>query len=124
MNTIIGLTFSNCNIKTQDRLKYTPSPSSLSKKYDFVFAQESRGPAASCCGPGGGGGGGQGGEADCSGEDNVDSVDCGVDGGDAVGDDDGVGDGDGDEDCYDGDDEEEKETVVWNKGFIQSNYGD
>ena len=90
----------------------------------IFFAQESRGPAASCCGPGGGGGGGQGGEADCSGEDNVDSVDCGVDGGDAVGDDDGVGDGDGDEDCYDGDDEEEKETVVWNKGFIQSNYGD
>ena len=82
MNTIIGLTFSNCNIKTQDRLnsflKYTPSPSSLSKKYDFVFAQESRGPAASCCGSRGGGGVGQGGEADCSGEEDVDSVDRGV----------------------------------------------
>ena len=109
MNTIIGLTFSNCNIKTQDRLN---SPSSLSKKYDFVFAKGSRGPAASCCGSGGGGGGGQGGEADCSGEDNDVSVDS------------GDGDGDGDEDSYDGDDEEETQTVVWNKGFIQNNYGD
>ena len=78
MNTIINFTFSNCNIKTHDRLKYTPSPSSLSKKYDFVFAQESRGPAASCCGSRGGGGVGQGGEADCSGEEDVDSVDRGV----------------------------------------------
>ena len=116
MNTIIGLTFPNCNIKTQDQLnhflKYTPSPSSLSKKYDFVFAQESRGPAASCCGPGGGGGGGQGGEADCSGDS------------DSVGDGDAVGDGDGDEDSYDGDDEEEKETLVWNKSFIQNDYCD
>ena len=121
MNTIIGLTFSNCNIKTQDRLnsflKCTPSPSSLSKKYDFVFAQGTRGPAAGCCGTGGGGGGGQGGEADCSGEEDVDSVDRGVGGGDAVGDGDGDDYGDGDEDSYDSDD-------VWNKGLFQNNYGD
>ena len=114
MNTIIDFTFSNCNIKTHDRLKYTPSPSSLSKKYDFVFAQGTRGPAASCCGPGGGGGGGQGGEADCSGD--SDSVGDG----DAVGDGDGVRDDDVDEDSYDGDEKEEKQPVVWNKSSLQN----